>query len=89
MRYIVFIRRTSTGYSVDVPDLPGCVSTGKTIEEAREMIAEAIEVHIEVTRDAGEPIPQPSASIEFAVDEDSDEELCTWVEVDEGRVPAV
>lgn len=82
MRYLVMIRRTDTGYSVDVPDLPGCISTGKTIEEARSMIAEAIEGHIEVTREAGEEVPPPSASVEFAIDEDTEEELCTWVEVD-------
>ncbi|MEQ8848131.1 type II toxin-antitoxin system HicB family antitoxin [Botrimarina sp.] len=75
------IRKTRTGYSVDVPDLPGCVSTGSTIEEAREMIAEAIAGHIEVTRQAGESVPSPSSSVEFAIDENADEELCTWVDV--------
>jgi len=82
------IRKTRTGYSVDVPDLPGCVSTGATIEEAREMIAEAIAGHIEVTRQAGEPVPPPSSSVEFAIDQDADEELCSWVEIDESRAVA-
>jgi len=44
MRYFVMIRRTGTGYSVDVPDVPGCVSTGLTVEDARQQIAEALEV---------------------------------------------
>ncbi len=80
MRYLVMIRKTGTGYSVDVPDLPGCVSTGGTIEEAKEMIAEAIAGHIEITREAGETVPSPSSSFEF-VDANADEELCTWVEI--------
>jgi predicted RNase H-like HicB family nuclease len=82
MRYLVVIRRTSTGYSVDVPDLPGCVATGMNVEHARQMIADAIQMHIELMRQSGEPIPTPSATFEFAVNDNSPEELCTWVEVE-------
>ena len=85
MRYPVMIRRTGTGYSVDVPDLPGCVSTGTTVEHARQMIAEAIEMHIDLMLRSGESIPAPSSNVDFSVDQDSDEEFCTWVEVDESR----
>jgi hypothetical protein len=52
------------------------------IEHARQMIAEAIEMHIELMQQSGESIPAPSTSYEFAVDESSPEELCTWVEVE-------
>ena len=76
------IRRTGTGYSVDVPDLPGCVATGTTVEHARQMIAEAIEMHLELMQQAGDALPTPSASVEFSVGDDSVEELCTWVEVE-------
>ncbi|MEM6313473.1 MAG: type II toxin-antitoxin system HicB family antitoxin, partial [Planctomycetota bacterium] len=48
MRYLVVIRRTGTGYSVDAPDLPGCVATGTTVEHARQQMAEAIEMHIDL-----------------------------------------
>jgi predicted RNase H-like HicB family nuclease len=82
MRYPVIIRRTLTGYSVDVPDLPGCVATGTTVEHARQMIAQAIEMHLEMMRRSSEAIPTPSNSIEFSVSDDAAEELCTWVEVD-------
>lgn len=82
MRYLVIIRRTRTGYSVDVPDLPGCVATGMNVDHARQMIAEAIQMHIELLQQSGEPIPVPSAVYEFAVDDSSPEELCTWVEVE-------
>jgi predicted RNase H-like HicB family nuclease len=82
MRFVVMIRRTSTGYSVDVPDLPGCVATGTTIEHARQMIAEAIEMHLELMQQSGESIPSPTTKYEFSVEDDSAEELCTWVEVE-------
>jgi len=87
VRYLVIIRRTSTGYSVDVPDLSGCVATGTTVEHARQMIAEAIEMHLELMKQSGEALPVPTQSYEFAVDQDTVEELCTWVEVDEAKAP--
>src|SRR3954447_12355261 len=68
MRYLVFIRRTRTGYSVDVPDLPGCVATATNIEHARQMIAEAIEMHLQMMQQQGEVIPQPSTETSFSVD---------------------
>jgi predicted RNase H-like HicB family nuclease len=82
MRYLVMIRRTRTGYSVDVPDLPGCVATGSTVEHARQMITQVIEMHLELMRDQGEAIPPPATTVSFAVDDDSAEEFCTWVEVE-------
>jgi predicted RNase H-like HicB family nuclease len=88
MRFLVIIRRTSTGYSVDVPELPGCVATGMNIEHAKQLIAEAIEMHIELMQQSGESIPAPSTTYEFAVDDSSHEEFCTWVEV-ESRQSAV
>jgi predicted RNase H-like HicB family nuclease len=82
MRYLVMIRRTGTGYSVDVPDLLGCVATGTTVEHARQMIADAIEMHLELMQQSGETPSVPSSTVEFAVGDDSVEELCTWVEVE-------
>jgi predicted RNase H-like HicB family nuclease len=88
MRYLIIIRRTVTGYSVDVPDLPGCIATGTSVEHAREMIAEAIEMHLELMLQQGESIPSPSTRYEFAIDDDSPEELCTWVEVEASQLAA-
>jgi predicted RNase H-like HicB family nuclease len=81
LRYLVMIRRTPTGYSVDVPDLPGCVAVAKTVKAAQRLIAEAIALHLELMQQSGECIRTPRQSIEFAVDDSSDEEFCTWVEV--------
>lgn len=82
MHYFVAIRRTATGYSADVPHLPGCVATGMTVEHARQQIAEAIEMHLDLMRQSGEPVPAPSSAVRFSLDDDSVEELRRWVEVD-------
>ena len=63
-KYAVVIEPTDTGFSVYVPDLPGCVSVGGSREEAIEMITEAIELHIESLREHGEDVPAPSALVE-------------------------
>ncbi|CAN5366302.1 type II toxin-antitoxin system HicB family antitoxin [soil metagenome] len=58
--YTVIIEPADDGtFSVYVPDLPGCVSTGRTREEAIESIREAIAGHIQTLRDLGEPVPPP------------------------------
>ncbi len=79
--YLVMIRRTATGYSVDVPDVPGCVAAAQTISGARMLIAQALTYHLELLQGSGETIPVPRPSIEFEIDRSSDEEFCTWVEV--------
>jgi predicted RNase H-like HicB family nuclease len=59
MKYAVIIERGPDNYSAYVPDLPGCVSTGENYEEAMENIREAIEGHLQVMQEYGDPIPQP------------------------------
>ena len=65
MRFLVMIRRTATGYSVDVPDLPGCIATGATVQETEQLIREAIGLHLTGLREDGLPIPQPSSQVEY------------------------
>ncbi len=86
MQFLVMVRRTETGYSVDVPDLPGCVSAAKTIEGAIRSIRKAMKMHLELMNESGEPTPTPRRRIEFAIDETAGEELCTWVEVTDSPV---
>jgi predicted RNase H-like HicB family nuclease len=81
MRFPVIIRRTRTGYSADVPDLPGCIATGKTIRGVRRRMAKAIELHLELMAQSGERIPKPRARVEFDIDATAEEEFGTWVEV--------
>ena len=54
---ILFRKEPEGGYTVIVPSLPGCVTFGETIEEARAMAREAIELYLESLRAHGEEIP--------------------------------
>ena len=65
MRYAIVIERAENNYSAYVPDLPGCVATGATVEETESQIREAIEFHIAGLREDGLPIPQPSSSVDY------------------------
>ena len=65
MRYAIVIENAGGNYSAYVPDLPGCVATGATIEETEQAIREAIELHIEGLREDGNPIPSPSSRVEY------------------------
>ena len=65
MRYAVVIEKGETGFGAYVPDLPGCVAAGATRDEVVMLIQEAIELHIEGLRDDGQPIPEPTSTIEF------------------------
>ena len=65
MRYAVVIEKAEGNYGAYVPDLPGCVATGDTIEEVEREIQEAIEVHLEGLRADGLPIPEPSSRVEY------------------------
>jgi predicted RNase H-like HicB family nuclease len=59
MRYAVVIEKAAGNYSAYVPDLPGCVATGNTVEEVETEIREAIEFHVDGLREDGLPIPPP------------------------------
>ena len=64
-RYAVVIERGPASYGAYVPDLPGCVAVGETLDEVTELIREAIEFHIEGLRDAGEPVPEPTSQLTY------------------------
>ena len=65
MRYAVVIERAANNFSAYVPDLPGCVATGQTVEEVTKEIAEAIDFHLEGLRLRGSSIPQPTSRAEY------------------------
>jgi len=65
MRYAIVIEKAESNYAAYVPDLPGCVATGATIEETERLIREAIEIHVEGLRADGLPIPEPSSRVEY------------------------
>ena len=61
MKYaVIFEGDPETGYSAYAPDLPGCIATGRTLDETRELMQGAIEFHLRGMREDGDPIPEPS-----------------------------
>lgn len=64
-RYLIIIEDTATGYSAYSPDLPGCVSTGRTRDEVEGEMHDAIEFHLDGMRLAGEQIPQPRSQASY------------------------
>jgi len=62
MKYLIIIEKAKSNYSAYVPDLPGCVSTGKTVEQVRRNMQEAIDFHLEGMREDGAIIPKPSST---------------------------
>lgn len=64
-RYAIVIEKAPSNYSAYVPDLPGCVATGATVEETESLLRQAIELHLEGMREDGLPIPQPTSVVEY------------------------
>lgn len=64
MRYAVVIEKAEGNYSAYVPDLPGCVATGATLEETERQIRSAIEFHLEGMREEGLTILEPTTVIQ-------------------------
>ncbi len=60
-RYLIVIENAGRNYSAYSPDLPGCASTGSTIEETQRNMEGAVEFHLEGLREDGLPIPPPSS----------------------------
>lgn len=61
MHYIAYLHKTrKSDYGVSFPDFPGCITAGRTLEEARRMAAEALALHVEGLLEDGEALPEPS-----------------------------
>ena len=60
-KYAVVIEQGANNCSAYVPDLPGCVAAGDTVEETERLIREAIEIHIRGMREDGLEVPNPSS----------------------------
>jgi len=63
IEYTVIYERGETNWGAYVPDLPGCVSIGDTLAEVQENIREAIALYLEVLKEDGQPIPEPSTQV--------------------------
>ena len=58
MRYAVIFERADNNWAAYVPDLPGCMTTGRTLDETKVNVREAIEGHLETLRELGDTIPE-------------------------------
>ncbi|MBP6597539.1 MAG: type II toxin-antitoxin system HicB family antitoxin [Arenimonas sp.] len=65
MRYAIIIEKTDSNYGAWAPDLPGCVAVGNTVEEVEVLMREAIEFHLAGMREDGDPIPPPTAQVNY------------------------
>ena len=63
-RYPIIIERTATGFSASSPDVPGC-AVGDAEEETRQNFRDALADHFEGMREIGDPIPEPSSSVDY------------------------
>ncbi|HEY2820771.1 MAG TPA: type II toxin-antitoxin system HicB family antitoxin [Candidatus Acidoferrum sp.] len=58
-KYLIVVEQTQTGYSAYSPDLPGCISTGRTREDVEKNMQEAIALHLDGMREEGQALPEP------------------------------
>lgn len=76
MAYISVIEKAGKNYSAYLPDVPGCVATGRTAADARRQLQEALKMHLEGLREDGIPLPEPFATAsQMTVDLDEDPAL--------------
>ncbi len=61
VKYVVIFEQAENNWAAYVPDLPGCITTGKSLEETERSIREAIEGHLKTLRELGDPVPQPTS----------------------------
>jgi predicted RNase H-like HicB family nuclease len=65
MKYLIVYEKSDAGWGAYAPDLPGLGAAGKTLDEVKDLIREAVEFHLEGMRAHGDPIPAPSAMTEY------------------------
>ncbi len=82
---MVIYEHMTRNYSGFAPDIPGAASVGKDLEEMRRMMKECLELHLEGTADAGEPLPQPvTTCFDFGEirDDSVDHYVVEWLEIE-------
>lgn len=83
--YIAYLRKEEgSDYGIEFPDLPGCISAGRTLEEAKAMAAEALAGHVTVLEEMGEPVPSPSTMDQLADDPNRGAAVLFLVDLDPG-----
>ena len=64
-RFLIVIEKTKRGFSAFAPDLPGCIATGRTVQEVEKRMHEAIKLHIEGLLEDNAPIPESRSLAEY------------------------
>jgi len=64
-KFLIVIERAQGNYSAYSPDLPGCIATGKTLEEVRHHMQEAIAFHLKGLREDNTSVPKPQSVAEY------------------------
>ena len=65
MKYLIIIEKANKNYSAYLPDVPGCIATGKTIEETKKNMKEALDMHLEGLAEDGLTSPRPKAKADY------------------------
>jgi predicted RNase H-like HicB family nuclease len=69
MDYIAYLHKDrGSDYGVSFPDFPGCITAGRTLDEASRMAEEALALHIRGMMEDGDPVPEPSRLEDIAKD---------------------
>lgn len=79
--YAIVVRRTKSNFSADCPDLPGCVATGRTVDETLRRIRSAIRFHIDGLRAQRLPVPRSATKLSALVRQRGVEQIFTVVQV--------
>lgn len=88
--YIALIHKEpDSDYGVSFPDLPGCISAGSTLDEARDMAVEALALHLDGLIADGEPIPEPSSLDDVMADAENRDGVAILVEAPKRPAKAV
>ena len=74
-RYAIVVEKAQSNYSAYVPDLPGCVATGESVEKTKRLLREAIALHLAGLREDGLPVPEPSSVVSYVQVPDIDEDF--------------
>ena len=79
--YIALIHKDAdSDYGVSFPDLPGVVTAGSTLDEARDMAAEALSLHLEGLAEDGEAIPEPSSLEEIMANKENKDAVAALIQ---------
>lgn len=79
--YAIVVRRANKNYSADCPDLPGCVATGRTIDETLRRMRSAMSFHVDGLRASRMPVPRPTTKLSTLVREHGPDQIYTVVQV--------